>query len=215
MEQGKTDTVTSMRNVLLITTFAVLIAGCSSTKNWLNNVKGAGSSFGGPDPVLGAPAADAYIEELGLLSSNDPAAQAEIIADAKAVATLTPNPSTRLRYALVLATPGHPDSNPLEAQGMLIDILTQTELMTTYEIALAQIYLKNVEDRLVSANETRRLRASSSRAQRTQEAALNERLATVQSENRRLRAALEEAESKLEAITSIERSIREQEQDPN
>lgn len=216
MEQGKTQTSNRLRQALLITMIAVTVAGCSSTKNWLNNVRsGGGGSFSGSDPVLGAPTADAYIEELGLLSSNDPIAQAEIIADSKAVATLTPNPSTRLRYALVLATPGHPDSNPVEAQNMLRDIMTQTELMTAYEIALAQIYLRNVEERLVNANETRRLRASTSRAQRTQEAALNEQLARIQTENRELRAALEEAESKLEAITSIERSIREQEQDPN
>jgi hypothetical protein len=32
-------------------------------------------------------------------------------------------------------------------------------------------------------------------------------------ENRRLRAALEEAEAKLEAVTSIERSIRERDDD--
>ncbi|MEM9403062.1 MAG: hypothetical protein AAGA44_11320 [Pseudomonadota bacterium] len=210
-----TQTTQRVRHALLITMIALTVAGCSSTKNWLNSVRGSNSSFSSSDPVLGAPSVDAYIEELGLLSSNDPIAQAEIIADSRAVATLTPNPSTRLRYALVLATPGHPDSDPAEAQNLLLDILTQTELMTAYEIALAQIYLKNVEERLVSANETRRLRASSSRAQRTQEAALNEQLARMQTENRELRAALEDAESKLEAITSIERSIRQQEQEPN
>ena len=205
-----------MKNIRAMMTMGVLVmalalSGCSQTKNWLNNVKSAGSSFGGADPVLGAPEASAYINELGLLSSNDPAAQAEIYADSRATAQLTPNPSTQLRYALVLATPGHPESNPAEAQGMLLDILSQTELMTDYEVALAQIYLKNVESRLVMESEARRARASSSRAQRTQEEALNQRLARVESENRQLRSELEEAESKLEAITSIERSIREQE----
>ncbi len=205
-----------MKNIRAMMTMGVLVtalalSGCSQTKNWLNNVKSAGSSFGGADPVLGAPEASAYINELGLLSSNDPAAQAEIYADSRATAQLTPNPSTRLRYALVLATPGHPESNPAEAQGMLMDILSQTELMTDYEVALAQIYLRNVESRLVMESEARRARASSSRAQRTQEEALNQRLARVESENRQLRSELEEAENKLEAITSIERSIREQE----
>ncbi|MDH3433403.1 MAG: hypothetical protein OEM60_06070, partial [Gammaproteobacteria bacterium] len=59
-------------------------------------------------------------------------------------------------------------------------------------------------------SEARRLRASSSRATQTQEAATNQRLATVEADNRRLRRELAEAEEKLEAITSIERSIRAQ-----
>ena len=58
--------------------------------------------------------------------------------------------------------------------------------------------------------EARRLRASSSRAARTEEQAITQRLASVEAENRQLRRELQEAETKLEAITSIERSIREQ-----
>ena len=46
----------------------------------------------------------------------------------------------------------------------------------------------------------------------TKEAAVNQRLANVEAENRRLRRELEDAEDKLEAITSIERSIRQQDQ---
>ena len=94
---------------------------------------------------------------------------------------------------------------------MLREILTQTPLMTQAEVALATIHLKAVEERMVLESEARRLRANSSRAQRTQEQAINQRLATVEAENRRLREELSDAEQKLEAITSIERSIREQE----
>ena len=44
----------------------------------------------------------------------------------------------------------------------------------------------------------------------TEDAAIAQHIATVEAENRRLRRSLEEAESKLEAITSIERSVRDQ-----
>ena len=44
----------------------------------------------------------------------------------------------------------------------------------------------------------------------TEEKAIARRIATVESENRRLRRSLEEAEQKLDAITTIERSLREQ-----
>ena len=94
---------------------------------------------------------------------------------------------------------------------MLREILTQTELMTPAEIALATIHLKSVEQLIIVNSEARRLRASTSRAAQTQEAAAAQRLANVEADNRRLRRELEDALEKLEAITSIERSIREQE----
>ena len=210
MNTGKTRHRDSLRALLVLVVCTSMLSGCSQTKSFLNSVKRPKSS-GGSDPVLGAPAAEDYIDELGLLSSNDPAAQAEIIADSRAAAQLTPNPSTRLRYALVLATPGHPESNANEAQSLLRDVLAESELMTGYEVALAQIYLTSVEQQLVRESEVRRLRASTSRAQQSETAALNQRLEQAQAENRELRRELAEAEEKLEAITSIERSIREQE----
>jgi len=52
---------------------------------------------------------------------------------------------------------------------------------------------------------------SRTRTANTQEQALKKQLAEIEADNRQLRQDLEEAEQKLEAITSIERSIREQE----
>jgi len=189
---------------------AATLAGCAQTKSWLNSVRSPGpKSSDDKEIILGAPDAAEYLNELYDLASGDPATQAEIYADSKSAAELTPNPSTELRYALVLATPGHPESDPQEAQARLREILTQTPLMTSSEISLATIHLKAVEERIVLESEARRARSASSRQQRTEEQALNQRLATVESENRRLRRELDDAESKLEAITSIERSIRE------
>ena len=186
-----------------------LLGGCSQTKSFLSGMKKSPSPSGDAG-ILGAPAADDYLAELYSLAAGDPATQAEIFADARSGAQLTPGPQTNLRYALVLATPGHTEADPQQAQSMLREILAQTELLTAAEISLATIYLKSVEQVMVSNSEARRLRASTSRATETQEAATNQRLATVEAENRRLRRELADAEEKLEAITSIERSIREQ-----
>ena len=112
---------------------------------------------------------------------------------------------------MVLAIPGHPESDPAEAQRLLREVLTQTVLLTPAEISMATIHLNSVERQIVADAEVRRMRATTSRAAQTQEQAVSQRLATVEAENRRLRQELEEAEQKLEAITSIERSIREQE----
>jgi len=186
-----------------------LLGGCAQTKDLLG--MGKSSSSSGDVGILGAPVADEYLAELYDLAAGDPATQAEIFADARSGSQLTPGPQTNLRYALVLATAGHGESDPEQAQSMLREILTQTELMTPAEISLATIHLKAVEQLIVSNSEARRLRSSTSRATQTQEAATNQRLATVEAENRRLRRDLEDAEGKLEAITSIERSIRQQE----
>lgn len=189
---------------LLLT--VVVGPGCTSTKNWLQGRKTADA-----EPiVLGAPETDQYINDMYRLVSGDPATQAEIYADSRAAAQLTPDPSTRLRYALVLATPGHSESNPDEAQNLLRDLLSQKELMSPGEISLATISLEQVEDRIMLGAETSRLRTENTRAASTEDAAIAQRIATVEAENRRLRQSLAEAEDKLEAITSIERAIREQ-----
>lgn len=203
---------TTTKRLVAAAMIAVLLSGCSQTKGWLNSVGGSDSDASDEPVIPGAPAADEYLTELSDLSLDDPALQAEIFADSQAAAQLAPSPSTTLRYALVLATPGHPGSDPQQAQSILRELMTQTALMTPAEVALATIYLKSSEQLILLGSEARRLRASTDRAQRTEDAAINQRLATVEAENRRLRQDLEDAESKLEAITSIEQSIRQQDQ---
>lgn len=200
---------TTRRSRIAITALAVVaLSGCGSVSDWLNGRRTADAD---DVTILGAPEMEVYINELSRLSSNDPAAQAEIFADASAAAKLTPGPSTNLRLGLVLAVPGHPESDAQGAQSLLREVMAQTQLLTLAEIALAKIHLNSSERQIVSNAELRRLRASTSRTEQTQEQAVAQRLAIVEAENRRLRRELEEAEQKLDAITSIERSIRENE----
>jgi len=206
MVNGK---LTSRARVFAMTVVvAAALSGCGGTTDW---IKGRISSNSDAPDILGAPEIEVYISELGQIAAGDPAAQAEVYADAAAAAQLTPSPSTNLRFGLVLAIAGHPESNPLKAQSVLREVLTQTLLLTPAEISLATIHLNSVERQIIADSESRRLRASSSRAAQTQEQALQQRLSTVEAANRVLRRDLEEAEQKLEAITTIERSIREQE----
>ena len=200
------------KRLIAASLIAAVLSGCTQTRGWLDSVRGKDVAAADEQVLLGGPAADDYLAELSDLSSNDPALQAEIFADSQAGAQLTPNPSTKLRYALVLATPGHPESDPQQAQSILRELMAQPALMTPAEVALATIYLKSTEELILLSSETRRLRASTDRAQSTEAAAVSQRLATVEAENRRLRRELEDAEDKLDAITSIERSIRAQDQ---
>lgn len=197
----------ALRNIAALAILVALTAGCAQTQEWLNGIRMPGSS---ESVILGAPGAEQYIQEMYELARGDPATQAEIYADAESAAKLTPGPSTKLRYALILATPGHSASNPQEAQGMFRELLSQTEMMAPAEIALASIHLDVVEQQIVFDAENRRLRSVNLRAATSEEQAIAQRIAKIESENRQLRRSLQEAEQKLAAITSIERSIREQ-----
>jgi hypothetical protein len=206
MVNGK---LTTTRRALAMTVLLITgLSGCGQTTDWIKGRVDSGSEESG---ILGAPKVEIYIAELGRIASGDPAAQAEIFADAAAAAQLTPGAVTNLRFGLDLAIPGHPESDPERAQSVLREVLAQTILLTPAEISLATIHLNNVERQIVADSEARRLRTSTSRTAETQQQALSQRLATVEAENRELREDLEEAEQKLEAITNIERSIREQE----
>lgn len=204
---AKTSSVLPVAAALLA---VIVLTGCAQTRSLITGSRDSGGSAGDVG-ILGAPEAESYLQELYELASGDPATQAEIYADAHSTATLTPGPQTQLRYALVLATPGHPESDPEQAQSLFRELLSRPELLTQAEIALATIHLNAAEQLIVLNAEARRLRATTSRAAQTQQEAAAERLATVEADNRRLRRELEDAEEKLDAITSIERSIREQE----
>lgn len=188
-----------------------LLGGCTQTKSLVSSM-GRSSTPSDDAVILGAPDAEHYLSELYELSSGDSKLQAEIFADARSGATLTPGPQTKLRYALALATPGHPGFNPELAQSVLRDVLTQQAILTPAETTLATIHLNSMQQLNALSSDARRAIASSSLAATTEEAAILQRLATAESENQRLRSELADAEEKLDAITSIERSIREQDQ---
>ena len=188
-----------------------LLGACAQTKHVMASM-GRSSEPSDDAVILGAPDAEHYLSEIYALSSGTPKNQAEIYADAKSESTLTPGPQTHLRYALVLATPGHAGFSPEMAQTLLRDVLLQESIMTPAEVSLATIHLKSVERQIALSSEARRAMASSSMAATSEEAANRQRSAELEAENRRLREELTATEEKLDAITSIERSIRDQDQ---
>jgi len=200
------------RTLAVAATAAFACSGCAQVDDWL---RGRQVAEAREDVNIGTTSTDAYLEELQRLTNGDPYTQVEIYADAEAAATLTPDPSTRLRYALVLATPGHASADPERAASMLRELLAQTAMMTSAEVALATVYLKNVDERLLLAAETRRLQSASTAAQSAEQRAVARRIQQIESENAMLREQLKDTEEKLEAITSIERSIRAQDETGN
>jgi len=176
--------------------------------------------FGGAQPPPSAPPSVAdrsatdlapitqLLQLMSELPQGDPARQAELFQSAKDAAAVAPTTSNRLRYALVLATPGHAGSDPVAAQRQLSELLARPETLLTAERLLALVELQEVDQRLVLLAENQQLRTDdASHDSQTKLLAVNRRLAAETDENARLRKALDEARAKLDAVTHIERSI--------
>lgn len=191
----------------------VALAGCENTDNWLRRWTDSDREA----VILGAPGAHEYLHEIYELAKGDPAEQAAVFGNAKLAAERQPGTSTQLRYALLLATPGHAGHSDIQAQTLLRQLLAEPELMTPAENALATINLREVEERLALVAETNRLREEIARMANApplpppiEDAELARRVASMETENRRLRRSLADAEAKLEALSEIERSLRNQ-----
>jgi hypothetical protein len=156
-----------------------------------------------------------YFETLRSLIEGDPVVQADTFRNVAAAADVAPTTTNRLHLALALATPGHPSSDPAAAQRALSELLAAGDALLPEERILALVHLKEVEQRLILDAEAQRLQraAQTATTQRNDQAA--ERLRAALEENRQLRLALDEARAKLDAITNIERSIRERENATN
>lgn len=199
--------------------FAAVLAGCTAF--------GGGRTNGGQAPATTSQGAsngtratssdnlELYFSTLRELLEGDAVVQADVFRNVAAAADAAPTTTNELNLALALATPGHPSSNPAEAQRMLSELLAKDNALLPDERVLALVQLKDVEQRLILDAEAARLQraAQAATAQRNDQNA--QRLQAALDENRQLRQQLDEARAKLDAITNIERSIRERESGTN
>ena len=167
-----------------------------------------------PAPVVDKNAASVAVltEDLQLLqrlAQAAPAEQAEITAAAQRDYETAPTPSRQLRFALVLANPGHPATDLPRAQRLLRELMANPEMLLSGERALAFLELQQIDDHLTLDAENRRLQGDAVRADRERLSTVNRRLQLETDENARLRKELEEARAKLDAIANIERSLNE------
>ena len=167
-----------------------------------------------PAPVVDRNAASVAVltEDLQLLQKlvqGAPAEQAEIIAAAQRDYETAPTPSRQLRFALVLASPGHPGTDLPRAQRLLRELMANPEMLLSGERALAFLELQQIDDHLTLEAENRRLQGDAVRADRERLSTVNRRLQLETDENARLRKELDEARAKLDAIANIERSLNE------
>jgi hypothetical protein len=192
----------------------LLLAACGAAADLLN--RGAARNPE-PQPVVdraatSAAAITAYLDTLQRLVAAPAAEQAEIVTGAQHDYELAPTPSHQLRYALILATPGHAGTDQLKAQRMLREITASPAALLPAERALASLEMQKVDVQVSLAAENRRLQALTARNGSDKDrsnAALNKRLQTELEENARLRKELDAAQAKLDAVSDIERSLSE------
>jgi hypothetical protein len=151
------------------------------------------------------------LQTLRSLIEGDAVQQADVFRNVAAQADAAPTTTNRLLLALALATPTHPSTDPAEAQRLLSALLATGDALLPEEQVLALIHLKDVEQRLILDAEAARLQRATAAATAQRNDRSAQQLQAALEENRQLKAALDEARAKLDAITNIERSIRERE----
>jgi hypothetical protein len=149
-----------------------------------------------------------YLETLQRLVQGAPAEQAEILSGARRDFETAPTPSHELRYAMVLATPGHPGTDGAKAQKLLQELIATQETLLPAERAMAFLTLQTVDQTLSLTAANQHLQVSADHTNdRDRVAALNHRLQSELDENARLHKELDDAHAKLDAIANIERAL--------
>ena len=179
-----------------------LFAGCKSVDDWSGLKKRKDTT-----PVTHTDDGQViagYLATLDRLGRGGAAEQAEIIESTRSDYVAEPSTQKRLRYAFVLAVPGHAASDPAGARTLLGEALATPETLLPSERALAELMVRDLDARLSLTRENETLRSGSTPQQDNRIADLNRRLQAETAEKDRLRRELERAQAKLEAIATLE-----------
>ena len=188
--------------MLAVLAAATLAAGC--------NVVDDLAAFKHRKEMVPAPITDdgqivaEYLATLDRVGRGGAAEQAEILQTTRAAYLADPSTQHRLRYAFVLAIPGHAATDAEGARSLLGESLATPETMLPSERALAELMVRELDVRLTLSQENAALRSTTSTSDRDRIAGLNRRLQQETAEKERLRRELEEAQAKLEAIAALE-----------
>lgn len=145
-----------------------------------------------------------YLATLDRLGRGGAAEQAEILEATRNAYLAQPSTRNRLRYAFVLAVPGHGATDSVVARRLLGESLATPETLLESERALAELIVRELDVRLALAQEIASLRDQTTAEERDSISSLNRRLQQETAEKDRLRRELEEARKKLEAIATLE-----------
>lgn len=150
------------------------------------------------------------LQTMQRLAAGDPAEQAEIVNSARQAYERAPGGGAQLRYALMLATPGHASRDAAQARQLLRALSAQPEALAPVERAVTLLELARLDRELGLVGDNERLQAIAlNNADQEHLAAANRRLQSTLEENARLRHQVEELQAKLDAVVNIERNLTE------
>jgi hypothetical protein len=150
------------------------------------------------------------IQTMQRLAAGSPAEQAEIVTSARQAYERAPGGGAQLRYALMLATPGHASRDAAQARQLLRALSAQPEALAPVERAVTLLELAQLDRELGLVGDNERLQGIAlSSADQEHLAAANRRLQSTLEDNARLRHQVEELQAKLDAVANIERSLNE------
>jgi hypothetical protein len=203
-----------MRNAAPTLICAALI-GCTTAGGTMDGRDAATEAVAATGQTDAGDGLGIYLQTLRSLIEGDPVVQADVFRDVATAADASPTTTNRLMLALALATPTHPASDEARAQTLLGELLAAGDALLPEERTFALIHLKDVEQRLILNAEADRLQRAAAAATAERNDRTSQQLAAALEENRQLKAALDDVRARLDAITNIERSIRERENAPN
>jgi hypothetical protein len=187
----------------------LLLAGCNAMTGTMRAPPAPVHSDNGAEDrdAVAAVLMGSTFQNMQRLTQAAPAEQAEILAGARTAFERSPQGSVQLRYALLLAVPGHPGRDPALAQTLLRQLAAQPETLVPVERAVALTELAQLDRELNLTAENDRLQLEAQRSDRERNATIQRRLQAEMDENVRLRKQVEDAQTKLDAIANIERNL--------
>jgi hypothetical protein len=197
----------SIRGIVLLGLSATLAAGCGVLQRTPKDDL-ADRLPSAVDRSIAQPASILHLEALQRLLQADTQTQANLLDTARIESEASRLAPARLRYALLLGTPGHAGYDPSAALTILTDVLAVPTTLPPAERALALFTTQNITGNADLKNEVKKLRGDLERMERDQLGTLSRRLQAESEENAKLRKALDEAKAKLDAISKIETAGR-------
>lgn len=166
-----------------------------------------------PPPAPAQPDLAPYLVALDSVNARDPAVGNAALAALRAEREASPSATTTLRYALALGAAARADSDPVEARRLLDEVLAGSG--PDEEARRLATALRNEFDaRIALVAELARERQLAERRRSEDTNGLERRIEALAVENQRLRRELAQAQSKLNAIEDIERTLSEQSEEP-
>ena len=189
---------------LPITAVACLLGGCAALAPPV------------PAPVPVPPTAPAvtdltpYFAILDQFAAGDAARQSALLADLASQLAASPGERAALRHALAVGTAGRAGSDPVEARRLLVALLAAPGELAPAERQMAAALQREFDARVTLYAQLARQREELEARLAADNAAHARALQTATAETARLRRELQRAETKLQAITEMERELLEQ-----